>query len=91
MVRRDAIDPGGWSALCPADLIVPLDTHMHRIARARGWTRRKQANLPAAREVTAAHARHCPTDPPRCDFALTRPGIRREQLPGGEWPIVRGH
>jgi len=81
MVRRDAVDPGGWDAPRPDQLIVPLDTHMHAIARRLAWTDRKQANLPAALEVTAALRRHRPGDPLRYDFALTRPGIRREPMP----------
>src|SRR5690606_24769058 len=38
MVRQDGVDPGGWS-LSPARLVVPLDTHMHRLARALGLTK----------------------------------------------------
>lgn len=79
MVRRDAIDPGGWP-LDPALLIAPVDTHMHRIALHLGWTRRKQANLATALDITAALRRHDPADPLRYDFALTRPGIRNELL-----------
>ena len=53
MVRRDAVDPGGWDGVPASRLIVPLDTHMHRIALALGLTRRRQANLRTALEVTA--------------------------------------
>lgn len=77
MVRQDAIDPGGWTTLKPADLIVPLDTHLHRVATALGLTRRKQANLATAIEITAGLRQIDPTDPLRFDFALTRPGILR--------------
>lgn len=79
MVRQDAIDPGGWS-IDPALLVAPIDTHMHLMATRLGWTRRKQANLATALEVTAALRRHAPHDPLRYDFALTRPGIRRESF-----------
>lgn len=79
MVRRDAVDPGCWRGIFdPAGLIVPLDTHMHAIARALGATRRKSPDLATAREVTEAFARVCPADPTRYDFALTRWGIRGE-------------
>jgi len=81
MVRRDAIDPGGWTSVSPARLIAPVDTHMHQVALALGWTRRRQANLATALEVTAALRGACPADPIRYDFALTRPGIRREPWP----------
>jgi uncharacterized protein (TIGR02757 family) len=77
MVRSDAVDPGGWSAVSPAALIVPLDTHMHRISRKLGLTERRAADLRAAREVTAAFSKISPDDPVRYDFALTRLGMLR--------------
>lgn len=76
MVRRDAVDPGGWDAVSPASLLVPLDVHMHRICTRLGLTARKTADLRAAREVTAAFAQWIPDDPVRYDFVLTRFGIR---------------
>ncbi len=75
MVRRDEVDPGGWSAVDKSKLIVPLDTHMHRIALAMGATTRASADGKTAREVTAAFRRIRPDDPVRYDFALTRSGI----------------
>ncbi len=78
MVRRDEVDPGGWTDISPADLIVPLDTHMHAITRVLGLTGRRQADMTAAREVTAAFKRFSPDDPVRYDFALTRLGIRED-------------
>lgn len=76
MVRKDEIDPGLWAAeLDPAKLWVPLDTHMFRIARQLGLTRRKAPDAEAARRITAAFARLCPEDPVRYDFALTRLGM----------------
>jgi uncharacterized protein (TIGR02757 family) len=76
MVRRDAVDPGGWDAVSPASLLVPLDVHMHRICTRLGLTQRKTADLRAAQEVTAAFAQWIPDDPVRYDFVLTRFGIR---------------
>ena len=40
------------------------------------FTRRRQATLRAALEVTDAFRELAPHDPVRYDFALTRPGIR---------------
>jgi hypothetical protein len=51
---------------------------MFRIARTLGLTRRNQANLATALEVTAAFRTCAPGDPVRFDFALTRLGIRRD-------------
>jgi uncharacterized protein (TIGR02757 family) len=79
MARRDDVDPGCWTRLRPELLVVPLDTHMHRAARALRLTRRKQPNLAAALDVTAAFRRMNPTDPLKYDFALTRLGIRADE------------
>lgn len=78
MTRRDAVDPGGWTAVPASKLIVPLDTHMHRLCLTLGLTTRKSADFKAALEVTAAFRRISPHDPVRYDFALTRLGIRRD-------------
>ena len=76
MVRNDAVDPGGWHNVSPSKLIVPLDTHMHRIGRALGFTTRRQADMRTALEITAAFRKIAPNDPVRYDFSLTRLGIR---------------
>lgn len=76
MVRHDGVDPGGWDDVPPSALVVPLDTHMFRVARLFGLTRRKGAGLATAREITEAFRRLRPDDPVRYDFTLTRWGIR---------------
>lgn len=75
MVRRDEIDPGGWQCISPSALIIPLDTHMHRISLRLGLTCRKQGDMRTALEVTEAFRSLVPEDPVRFDFALTRLGI----------------
>jgi len=75
MVRRDNVDPGGWDEIPPARLIIPLDTHVHRIGLALGMTTRRQANLRTALEITAAFREIAPDDPARYDFALAHLGI----------------
>jgi len=76
MVRKDAVDPGGWDAVPAAGLIIPLDVHMHRVGRKLGFTKRKQADMKTALEITEGFKRLSPGDPVRYDFVLTRPGIR---------------
>lgn len=78
MARSDDVDPGGWDSVSPEMLLVPLDTHMHRIATALGAVSsgRKSADGKAAIEITEAFKRISPDDPVRYDFALTRLGIR---------------
>jgi uncharacterized protein (TIGR02757 family) len=75
MVRRDAVDPGPWRAVSRAKLVVPLDTHLYRIARGLGLTARKQADLKTVMEITRGFALFSPRDPVRYDFSLTRLGI----------------
>ena len=81
MVRRDEVDPGGWESVSPSRLVVPLDTHMHRIARALGLTGRAQADLVTALEITESFREFSPEDPVKYDFALTRLGIRADLTP----------
>jgi len=79
MVRSDEIDPGVWTSVPPAKLVVPLDTHLHRICRSLDMTSRAQADVRTAREITEGFRRVSPEDPVRYDFSLTRRGIRREE------------
>jgi len=90
MVRRDEVDPGGWSGIPPSMLIVPLDTHMHRIGRGLGGTTRKQADLRTALEITRMFRCVAPDDPVRYDFSLTRLGIREDMDLDGFLCACRG-
>lgn len=76
MVRSgDGIDLGLWRSVSPAGLLVPVDTHMARLARAIGLTDRTAADWRTAEEITASFRAVCPEDPVRYDYALTRVGI----------------
>lgn len=81
MVRRDDVDPGCWTGVPPRLLLIPLDTHMHRLARGLCLTKRTQANLATTIEITEAFRRINPEDPLKYDFALTRLGIRGDLDP----------
>lgn len=75
MVRTaDGIDLGIW-ALPPRCLVLPLDTHTHRLSRYIGLTARKDASWRTAEEITDNLARIDPEDPVRYDFALAHLGI----------------
>jgi len=78
MVRQDCVDPGGWSKVPLSKLIIPLDTHMHKICLLLNFTRRKQADMRTAMDITHAFRKMVPEDPVRYDFALTRLGIRND-------------
>ncbi len=73
MVRKDAVDPGCWTSVNKAGLLIPLDTHMLRTAREWGATCRKTADIRAAEEVTGWFARFSPEDPVKYDFSVLRP------------------
>jgi uncharacterized protein (TIGR02757 family) len=75
MVRRDTVDPGVWKRIPPEKLIIPLDTHMFRVARELGLTNRNGTSMRTALEITSAFRRVNPSDPVKYDFALTRTGI----------------
>jgi len=78
MVRSDEVDQGGWKNVPVSKLIVPVDTHMHRICQLLGLTTRKHADMRAATEITKAFRIIAPADPVRYDFSLTRLGIRKD-------------
>ncbi len=72
MARTDGIvDLGVWrKAVSPRQLIIPLDTHVHQISLRLGLTKRKDASMRTAREITEALAEVFPDDPCLGDFAL---------------------
>jgi uncharacterized protein (TIGR02757 family) len=80
MVRRDDVDLGLWTGgrFSPARLLLPMDTHVHRISRYLGLTARGTPDLAASREATAWLARLAPADPVGYDWALSRLGILAE-------------
>jgi uncharacterized protein (TIGR02757 family) len=59
-------------------LVIPLDTHVLRISRHLGLTRRKDNSWRTAVEVTQALKQLDPRDPTRFDFALCHLGISQE-------------
>jgi uncharacterized protein (TIGR02757 family) len=75
MVRGpDGVDFGLWDVPAEA-LVVPLDTHVHRIGRFVGLTARKDLSWKTAEDVTARLRQLDPGDPVRFDFALSHLGI----------------
>lgn len=75
MVRRSLPDLGLWDFVDPGKLIMPLDTHIHRITTFLGLNRRKSADWKTAAELTQRLKKLAPEDPVRYDFALCRLGI----------------
>ncbi|MEZ4319139.1 MAG: TIGR02757 family protein [Myxococcota bacterium] len=75
MVRSDGVDLGLWPHVPSHALVMPVDTHVHRIALLVGLTRRKTADWRTSVELTEALKRFDPVDPVRYDFALAHLGI----------------
>lgn len=68
------LDLGIWSGDV-SRLVMPLDTHVLRISRMVGLTRRKDASWRTALDITDHLARIHPADPLRYDFAVAHLGI----------------
>lgn len=76
------VDFGIWDSISPSRLVMPLDVHSGRTARALGLLTRRQDDWRAATELTRALATFCPADPVRYDFALFSIGITEGGVDG---------
>ena len=75
MVRSDAIDLGVWTAVSPARLIIPLDTHVIRLGRCLRLTRYVSPGWKMAAEITSSLRTLDYADPVRYDFSLCHVGM----------------
>ncbi|MBN1130992.1 MAG: TIGR02757 family protein [Chitinispirillaceae bacterium] len=76
MVRpADGIDFGIWKKVSPSLLVIPVDTHVARIARDLRLTKRRTADWTMAEEITARLRSLNPFDPVKYDFSLCRTGM----------------
>lgn len=64
------VDFGLWKKIPVAELICPLDTHVHRVASGLGMIKRKQADWQCAMELTIFLKELDPLDPVKYDYAL---------------------
>ena len=80
MVRTDdcGVDFGVWNQLEPADLIMPCDLHVDRVARKLNLITRKQTDWQTALELTERLREFDPIDPVKYDFALFGLGIEEK-------------
>lgn len=80
MIRRDGIvDLGVWQQLDPADLLIPLDVHVNRVARQQGLLTRTSADMRAVQELTVNCKKLYPDDPAIMDFALFGAGYNDKE------------
>jgi uncharacterized protein (TIGR02757 family) len=70
----DGVDLGDWP-IPPSQLLVPVDTHIHKLARNLGLTRRNDVSWRTATEITEALRRFDPADPVKYDFSLCHLGM----------------
>jgi uncharacterized protein (TIGR02757 family) len=80
MVRKEdkGVDFGIWDKIKPADLIMPCDLHVDRVARKLNLITRKQTDWQTAIELTDRLREFDPTDPVKYDFALFGLGIEEK-------------
>lgn len=71
----DKIDFGIIKKIPPSKLIIPLDTHIFRIAGMLGLTGRRDQSLKTAVEITESLKLLDPHDPVKYDFAICHIGI----------------
>jgi uncharacterized protein (TIGR02757 family) len=75
MIRPpDGVDLGLWRVE-PSVLVIPLDTHIHKVAMNLGFTNRSQVSWQTAVEVTDALRLYDAADPVKYDFSLCHLGM----------------
>lgn len=75
MIRKDDVDFGLWTKFKPAELKMPIDTHILRFSNNNGIIPNTSATRKNLEMVSAFLRRLNPEDPAKYDFALTRLGI----------------
>jgi uncharacterized protein (TIGR02757 family) len=75
MVRNKDIDFGLWDRISPSKLIIPLDTHIAKISKCLGLSRRTTLDWKTAKEITESLKKLDPEDPLKYDFALCHQGM----------------
>ncbi len=80
MVRKDELDFGLWNDIPSGKLIIPVDTHIAKIARQLKLTSRKVVSWKMAEEITEKLKIYDPDDPVKYDFALCHIGMRKLKL-----------
>lgn len=79
-VRKDELDMGLWKGIHTKDLLIPLDTHTHKVSLKLGLLQRKQYDFKAVLELSKNLAKFDKNDPIKYDFALYRLGQSGEYL-----------
>lgn len=78
MVRKDELDLGLFSQIHTKDLLIPLDTHTHKISLTLGLLKRKIYDYKSVLELTLKLKEFDSNDPIKYDFSLYRLGQHKE-------------
>jgi uncharacterized protein (TIGR02757 family) len=79
MVRKDSVDPGGWSRVPRSSLLIPLDAHIINIGKSARLTKRVTPGWRMAEDITQTLRACDPEDPVKYDFALHRMGLFKRE------------
>ncbi len=80
MIRTGSpVDFGIWSTISASQLVIPLDTHVCRVAYQLGLTESASFSLNNAKKITAALEKVFPGDPCLGDFALFGYGVNHKE------------
>jgi len=77
MVRKDELDFGLWNDIPAGKLIIPVDTHIAKIARRLKLSSRKVVSWKMAEDITEELKKYDSSDPVKYDFALCHIGMRK--------------
>ncbi len=83
MVRDTEPDLGLWQSFCKSKLVIPLDTHVFKQAKALQITNRNTADFATAVEITEFLKKLNSQDPTQYDFALCHLSINNVLLTWG--------
>lgn len=80
MIRTgSSVDFGIWRTMSASQLVIPLDTHVCRVAYQLGLTESASFSLNNAKKITAALEKVFPGDPCLGDFALFGYGVNHKE------------
>ena len=80
MIRTGSpVDFGIWSTMSASQLVIPLDTHVCRVAYKLGLPESASFSLNNAKKITAALEKVFPGDPCLGDFALFGYGVNHKE------------
>ena len=80
MVRKDELDFGIWNEIPAANLIIPVDTHVAKISKQIGLTKKKNVSWNMAEEITNNLKLIDKKDPVKYDFAICHIGMRKKEF-----------